>query len=79
MPSNKFNLNPVRVINFWAYPKNHKLYGKIKLRLNYCPFKEGEELDIDTDKVRITGVLESKYPENIIILKMAKLLHKDVI
>ena len=79
MQSNKFNLNPVKVQNFLAYPKGHELYGKIKLLLNYCPFKEGEEIDIDTDQIRLTGVLEKLYKGNIAIVKMKTLLHKQPI
>jgi hypothetical protein len=78
MSINPFNLNPVRLENFYAYPYGHKHYGKIKCLLNYNPFKVGEDIDIDTKQIRITGTIE-RIKDKIIIVKMAKLLHKEAI
>ena len=76
---NKFGLNPVQVENFFAYPKGHKHYGKIKVLLNYNPFKEGEDVDIDTDKIRIRGKIEAILEKRIIIVKMDQLMTKEVV
>lgn len=73
---NPFGLNPIKVENFYAYPKGHKHYGKIKLLLNYVNFNEGEEIAIDTEQARIEGTVEKLFEGNIVILKMKKLIHK---
>lgn len=77
--ANPFNLNPVKVENFFAYPKGHVHHGKIKVLLNYNPFKEGEEVDIDTDKIKIRGRIEAIPERNIIIVKMSQLMTKESI
>jgi hypothetical protein len=77
--SNPFNLNPVRVENFFAYPKGHPHHGKIRVLLNYNPFKEGEEVDIDTDKIKIRGKIEAILEKRIIIVKMNQLVTKEAV
>lgn len=77
--SNPFNLNPVQVINFFAYPKGSPHHGKIKALLNYNPFKEGEEVDIDTDKIKLRGKIEAIPEKNIIIVKMSQLMTKEAV
>lgn len=76
---NPFGLNPVQVENFFAYPKGHPHHGKIKVLLNYNPFKEGEEVDIDTDKIKIRGKIEKILEKRIIIVKMDKLMAKEAV
>ena len=52
--------------------------NKVKVWLNHNPFKEGEEVDIDTEQIRIKGTI-IKRQGNVIIVKMETLTHKEYI
>lgn len=77
--SDPFKLNPVKVENFLAYTKGSPHYGKIKLLLNYNPFKEGEMIDIDTEDFQVRGTIEKIIEKRVIIVKMIHFAHKEVI
>ena len=71
------DLTPVHILNFYAYPKGHDHYGKIKLLLSKCDFKEGETVDIDTKDIKIRGVVERVFTKlKIVIVKMDVMGHK---
>lgn len=74
---NPFNLNPVKVLNFYAYPQGHKHYGKVKMFLNYCDFKEGEEIQIEIKDAIIQGIVDKVFEGNIIVMKIKKLIHLE--
>lgn len=77
--SDPFGLNPVKVEDFFAYPKGSPHYGKIKVLLNYNPFKEGEMIDIDTETFKVRGIIEKIFDKRIIIVKMDEIAHKEKI
>ena len=74
---NPFGLNPCKVENFYAYPKGHKHYGKLKMKLNYNDYKLGEEIAVDTDKARIEGKVEF-IKGDVVVIDMTKLIHKEL-
>lgn len=77
MNINTSNLFPVQVENFYAYPKGHKHYGKLKLKLNKNPYKIDEEIAIDTEQARIEGTIEFMEGD-VVVIKMSKLIHKEL-
>ena len=73
---NPFNLNPLKVVNYYAYPRRSEHYGKIKILLNYNDgFKRGEWIDIDTEDFKVRGEVVKVY-DKILIVRMDQIAHK---
>lgn len=75
---NPFGLNPVKVEKYYAYRKGEPYYGQVYLLLNYCPYKVGDWIDIDTEGFKIRGEIKIKQGRNIWV-KMEEIAHKEEI